>query len=174
MGALPPPRHDLLPLPAELLPDPQPLPPAMEAQGHTSSPMTVQEWSLPCPPLAQPGKTPWGVESGRGDVRGWGGRRRVHGHLVLYPGPDTGDANLGAHPLSQIMLSSLGGGVTDAEQGWRHVGPFLAALEVWGWTERPVPPSPAFELCPRPCILPHRAVEPLPRPGAHEHEVMTP
>lgn len=49
----------------KLFPDPQPLPPAVGAQGHTSSPLTVQEWSLPCPhgpcwvrPPTQPGKTP--------------------------------------------------------------------------------------------------------------------
>lgn len=54
-----------------------------------------------------------------------------------------------AHPPSQIVLSSLGGGVVDANQGWRHVALFLAVLEVWGWAERPILPWSMFSLCPR-------------------------
>lgn len=59
------PNSDLCLFLAKLFPNPQPPAPAMGAQGHTSSFLTVQEWSLPCPhgpcwvrPLAQPGKTP--------------------------------------------------------------------------------------------------------------------
>ena len=84
-------------------------------------------------------------------------------------GPDTGDyAISGAHPPSQIAQSSLGGGVADAEQGWRHVAPFLATLEVQGWAGRPVLLWCTVSLCPRHFALPHLAgVEPLPKSVTH-------
>lgn len=132
-------------------------------------------------PPAQPGETPADLPACRGGrwQRWWAGAGQEVGAVVtlqrpqpLMPQGQTQETQetlqSRAHPPPQIAPSSLGGGVADAKQGWRHVAPFLATLEGQGWAGRPVLPCCAVGLCPRHLAVPRLAgVEPLPAPATH-------
>lgn len=134
---------------------------------------TDPAWKNPIRPICL-----WGVQNGRGSGRGWGGRRRTHGHPALSPapditGPDTRDSTIsGAHP-PQIAPSSLGAGVADAAQSWWCVVPFLAVLEIWAGLRGLSCPGHIQSLCQTPqpgpsgCGAPSRAC----CTDAHRHHI---
>lgn len=168
-------------------PDPQPQPWGLRDTPHLSC---LSNGPCPCThgpcwvrSLSQPGKNPSGclpVRSGK--WQSWWARvRQAHGHTAvspaLVPQGQTGETSIsGAHRPSQIALSSLRGGVTDAIQGWRHMAPFLAILKIWNWAERPILPRFTVNLCPRHFTLACGAVEPFCDMGTHirRHRMVVP